>query len=102
MKWEKKLLHPNQVKFASGGKSLAKGYLTPSRLTDEKFIIWHHPEQGDLRIYKTGDIGRRLTDGKIEFLGRRDEQVKIRGYRVEPGEIETAPESANNTCSMPL
>jgi len=70
------------------GISLSKGYLNQPDLTDEKFIIWQHPELGNLRIYKTGDLGRRDSDGRIEFIGRRDEQVKIRGYRIEPGEIE--------------
>ena len=40
------------------------------------------------RLYKTGDWGRYLPDGSIEFLGRVDSQVKIRGYCVELGEIE--------------
>jgi amino acid adenylation domain-containing protein len=70
------------------GKSLAKEYLNQPEITAEKFLIWHHSEEGDLRIYKTGDLGRYLASGMIEFLGRSDEQVKIRGYRVEPGEIE--------------
>ncbi|MDZ8030986.1 amino acid adenylation domain-containing protein [Nostoc sp. DedSLP04] len=47
------------------------------------------PENRKDLIYKTGDLGRWLPDGNIEFLGRIDHQVKIRGFRVELGEIET-------------
>ncbi len=71
-----------------GGKSLAKGYLNQTEMTSEKFLIWRHSGKGDLRIYRTGDLGRIMPEGMLEFLGRRDAQVKIRGYRVEPGEIE--------------
>jgi amino acid adenylation domain-containing protein len=70
------------------GKCLAEGYLNRPELTAEKFIEWHHPEKGLMRIYRTGDLARYLPDGDVDFLGRRDDQVKIRGYRIEPGEIE--------------
>src|SRR5690606_12654437 len=54
------------------------------------FINWTNKENETLRIYKTGDLGRVLPDGTIEFHGRRDGQVKIRGNRVELGDIEVA------------
>jgi amino acid adenylation domain-containing protein len=64
------------------------GYLNQPRLTEELFIRNPYTEDPDDKIYKTGDYGRTLDDGNIEFLGRRDHQVKIRGVRVELGEIE--------------
>jgi amino acid adenylation domain-containing protein len=71
-----------------GGSGLARGYLNDSELTARKFIA--HPFAEGERLYRTGDRGRWLADGTVEFLGRTDDQVKIRGYRVEPGEIENA------------
>jgi amino acid adenylation domain-containing protein/non-ribosomal peptide synthase protein (TIGR01720 family)/FkbM family methyltransferase len=71
-----------------GGKSLSKGYLHREELTNEKFV--NNPYEHNGRMYKTGDIGRWLPDGNIEYLGRNDDQVKLRGYRIEPGEIEAA------------
>lgn len=70
-----------------GGYGLAKEYYRDMEKTEEKFIF--HEKKGE-RIYATGDMGRYLEDGNIEFLGRQDDQVKINGYRVELGEIENA------------
>jgi len=97
-----------------GGAGVARGYLNKPELTAERFDydFWdYHDYQdennqkflqggpggavfsksahpGRRRLYKTGDLGRWLPDGNIEFLGRIDHQVKIRGYRIELGEIE--------------
>lgn len=70
-----------------GGIGLAKGYWKDAAKTDAAFVIC--PLTGE-RLYKTGDLGRYLPDGDIEFLGREDNQVKINGYRIELGEIESA------------
>lgn len=68
------------------GHGLARGYLNSPELTAEKFI--DNPYSPGEKMYKTGDLGRWISDGNIEFLGRLDHQVKIRGFRVELGEIE--------------
>lgn len=67
------------------GKGLAKEYFKDQEKTTSAFIT--HPITQE-RLYKTGDLGRYLSDGNIEFLGRADFQVKINGYRIELGEIE--------------
>jgi amino acid adenylation domain-containing protein len=71
-----------------GGNILAKGYKNQPALTDEKFISW--PLDPDGRIYRTGDKGKWLPDGTVEYCGRSDSQVKVRGYRIETAEIENA------------
>jgi amino acid adenylation domain-containing protein len=73
-----------------GGAGLGRGYLNRPDLTAERFIANPFSDQPGMRLYKSGDLARRLSNGKIEYLGRIDHQVKIRGFRIELGEIETA------------
>ena len=73
-----------------GGDGLARGYLNQPELTAQKFIRNPFNKDSAARLYKTGDLARRLSNGTIEYLGRLDEQVKIRGFRIELGEIESA------------
>ncbi|UAA39457.1 non-ribosomal peptide synthase/polyketide synthase [Paraneptunicella aestuarii] len=75
---------PGELHIAGNG--VARGYLNRPDLTYEKFIP--NPYQPGTLMYKTGDLGRWLDDGNIEFLGRIDTQVKIRGFRIETSEIE--------------
>ncbi len=74
-------------KIYVAGAGVARGYLNKPELTAEKFIA--SPFKSGSIMYDTGDLGRWLPDGNIEFLGRNDHQVKIRGFRIELGEIET-------------
>jgi amino acid adenylation domain-containing protein len=71
-----------------GGIGLAHGYLARPELTAEKFVP--DPFRMGARLFRTGDLGRYLADGNIEYRGRRDHQVKVRGFRIELGEIEAA------------
>jgi amino acid adenylation domain-containing protein len=73
-----------------GGKGVARGYLGREELTAERFVPAPYGNESGARIYKTGDLARYLSNGNIEYLGRRDHQVKLRGYRIELGEIEAA------------
>ncbi len=73
-----------------GGDGLATGYLGCEELNRERFLHLSLPEADEQRVYRTGDLGRYLPDGNIEFLGRQDHQIKLRGIRIELGEIEAA------------
>ncbi|MGK7945196.1 MAG: amino acid adenylation domain-containing protein [Microcystaceae cyanobacterium] len=68
------------------GVGLAKGYWKDPEKTSFRWV--NNPHTGE-KLYKTGDLGRYLPDGNIEFQGREDFQVKVQGYRIECGEIET-------------
>jgi amino acid adenylation domain-containing protein len=73
-----------------GGDGLARGYLGREELTRERFLS----SRWGTRVYRTGDLGRYLGDGQIDFLGRVDHQVKIRGFRIELGGNRRATEAA--------
>ena len=78
---------PNWVRgeLYIGGESLAQGYYNNPEITKERFITNVKQE----RLYKTGDFGRYIDNGEIEFIGRLDNQVKLRGNLVNLGEIES-------------
>ncbi len=71
-----------------GGIGVARGYLDRPELTAELFVPDPFGGKPGARLYKTGDMGRYLPGGTIEYLGRIDTQVKVRGYRIELGEVE--------------
>ncbi|MCY7965460.1 non-ribosomal peptide synthetase [Bacillus inaquosorum] len=88
------VLHGNQMQpigaageLCISGTGLARGYYKQPELTEKAFS--NHPFLEGERLYRTGDAGRFLPDGTIEYIGRFDDQVKIRGYRIELKEIET-------------
>ena len=88
---EQNFLAENEVgEICIAGIGLARGYLNNTDLTAEKFIT-----KNGVRLYKTGDIGKFLSDGNLYFLGRKDEQIKFNGYRIELNEISKTLESTD-------
>ena len=77
---------PGEIHIAGDGVTC--GYLNRPELTAEKFVRDPFSSQPNAKMYRTGDLGRFLADGRIAFDGRIDNQVKVRGYRIELGEIE--------------
>jgi len=71
------------------GPGVGRGYLRNVAKTEEVFKEDPFREEKGVRMYKTGDVGRWLPDGNIEFFGRKDDLVKIHGHRIELGEIES-------------
>nr|BFF38250.1 hypothetical protein BACY1_00550 [Tenacibaculum mesophilum] len=69
------------------GAGVARGYLNNEKLTSEKFI--KDPFRPNHIMYKTGDLGKMLFNGDVEYLGRIDRQIQLRGYRIELSEIES-------------
>lgn len=107
-------LHPVAIGMPGelylGGDGLARGYLNRPDLTAEKFIsipdtlekFLKHSQNRTSYLYKTGDLGRYLPDGNIEFLGRIDTQVKLRGFRIELGEIEAVLNQSPNVAQAAI
>lgn len=77
-----------------GGAGLSRGYLNDNELTARKFISGE--KYSEKRLYCSGDLGRYLSNGDIEYVGRSDNQVQIRGYRVELNEIQHKISSLNH------
>lgn len=73
--------------IAIAGPRVALGYMMRPAQTAERFLPCPFGDPGS-RMYRSGDIGRLLVDGRVEYLGRSDLQVKVRGVRIELGEIE--------------
>jgi amino acid adenylation domain-containing protein len=75
-----------------GGVQVGRGYLNRPDLTARSFVPDPFRSEPGAQLYRTGDLGRRLADGTVDFLGRLDHQVNLRGHRVEPGEIASVLE----------
>lgn len=94
---------PNWVRgeLYIAGDSLAQGYYQNTEMTNERFITTIKQQ----RLYRTGDYGRYMDNGEIEFIGRLDNQVKLRGNLINLGEIESLlnkHEQVDASCAVVL
>jgi amino acid adenylation domain-containing protein len=88
----------------AGGSHLARGYLHRPALTAERFVPDPFANDGS-RLYRTGDRGRFMADGRLQVVGREDDQVKVNGLRVDLGEVARALEthaSVRHACVVPV
>ncbi len=76
---------PGEIVFS--GLCVGRGYINDPERTQRAFMA--DPHRPGQRLYRSGDFGRWLPEGKLEYLGRRDAQVKVNGFRIEIGEIES-------------
>lgn len=81
-------IHIVDGEICVAGDGLALGYLGDPELSEARFPVVRTADGEDVRVYRTGDLGRLDDDGVLHYLGRADRQVKIRGHRIEPAEVE--------------
>lgn len=85
-----------QGQICVSGVGVAAGYINEPEMTAAAFVPHFADDRHAERLYLTGDMGRWLADGSLEFCGRKDAQLKIRGFRIEPGEVEHALREIEN------
>jgi len=83
---DESLNETDQGEICISGAGISLGYFQDEKLTSQKFI--NGSKLGKNIVYRTGDLGKKLPDGNIKYIGRVDRQIKLRGIRIEPEGIE--------------